>query len=64
MSANEGDSRDWPGFSEEVRVGAANISAAFPDRDNVKNNNVAGRWAAGWDAAGPAQVLDLHERGV
>lgn len=32
VTANEGDAReDWPGFSEEVRVGAATIDPVFDD---------------------------------
>lgn len=46
VTVNEGDARDWPGFAEEVRVGANNYvldSATFPNRAFLKNNANLGR---------------------
>lgn len=45
-TANEGDARDWPGLSEEVRVGAAAAvldPTAFPNATALKNNAALGR---------------------
>jgi hypothetical protein len=43
-TANEGDARDWPGFSEEARVGSLNLDAtAFPSAATLKNNANLGR---------------------
>jgi len=46
ISANEGDARDYTGFAEEVRVGAATYTldpAIFPDAANLKNIANLGR---------------------
>jgi hypothetical protein len=44
ITANEGDARDWPGLSEEVRVGAASLDAtAFPNGSTLKANGNLGR---------------------
>jgi hypothetical protein len=49
ITANEGDARDWPGFSEERRVNHASIlldPESFPDSvcgGPCKNNNFLGR---------------------
>jgi hypothetical protein len=44
ITANEGDARDWPGLSEEARVGALSLdAAAFPDATALKNNAALGR---------------------
>lgn len=44
ITANEGDARDWPGFSEEERVGSIDLDeAAFPDRDVLQTNVNLGR---------------------
>ncbi|KAI8473100.1 MAG: hypothetical protein J3K34DRAFT_412218 [Monoraphidium minutum] len=67
VSANEGDARDFPGYNEEVRVGAANISAAFPDRDSVKTNGVAGRLTitkATGDTDSDGTLDELHAFGA
>ena len=42
IMANEGDARDYPGFNEEVRVGALNLDAtAFPNKaDLIKPQNL------------------------
>jgi hypothetical protein len=44
MTANEGDARDWPGFSEEVRVSSLSLdTGAFPDGASLKANANMGR---------------------
>ena len=46
LTANEGDARDYSGFSEQVRLGANSYlldPAAFPNANLLKNNNVLGR---------------------
>jgi DNA-binding beta-propeller fold protein YncE len=46
LTANEGDSRDYSGFSEVVRLGATGYAldaTAFPNANLLKNNNVLGR---------------------
>lgn len=46
VTANEGDSRDYTGFSEEVRVGANSYvldPVAFPNAATLKNNANLGR---------------------
>ncbi len=46
ITANEGDSRDIPGYSEEIRVGAAGYvldPAVFPNAAFLKNNANLGR---------------------
>jgi 6-phosphogluconolactonase (cycloisomerase 2 family) len=46
ITANEGDSRDYSGFSEVVRLGATGYAldaTAFPYANLLKNNNVLGR---------------------
>ena len=46
ITANEGDARDWPGFAEEIRVGAAGYvldPVAFPNAADLKNNANLGR---------------------
>ena len=46
LTANEGDARDYTGFSEQVRLGAAGYvldPTAFPNANLLKNNNVLGR---------------------
>ncbi|MEA5601280.1 choice-of-anchor I family protein [Nostoc sp. UHCC 0252] len=48
ITANEGDSRDYTGFSEEIRVGAAGYvldSTAFPNAATLKQNTNLGRLA-------------------
>lgn len=45
-SANEGDARDWPGFNEEVRVGAGSYvldPATFPNASVLKQAANLGR---------------------
>jgi hypothetical protein len=44
ITANEGDARDWPGFSEEARVGSLTLDATqFPNAAALKNNASLGR---------------------
>jgi uncharacterized protein len=44
VMANEGDTRDWPGFNEEARVGALTLdSAAFPNAATLIDNANLGR---------------------
>jgi len=46
ITANEGDARDYAGFSEEARVGSAGVvldPAAFPFGRTLKNNGQLGR---------------------
>jgi hypothetical protein len=46
ITANEGDARDYTGFSEEIRVGSNNYRldpAAFPNGSALKNNAALGR---------------------
>jgi hypothetical protein len=44
VTANEGDARDWPGFSEEVRVGSVTLDpVVFPDGATLRQNANLGR---------------------
>jgi hypothetical protein len=46
VTANEGDARDYPGLTEEVRVGAAAYvldPILFPNAADLKNNQLLGR---------------------
>jgi hypothetical protein len=46
VTANEGDARDWPGFTEEIRVGAGGYrldATRFPDAATLKQNASLGR---------------------
>lgn len=44
ITANEGDARDYPGYSEEKRVGSLNLDpVAFPYAVDLKKNNNLGR---------------------
>jgi len=44
ITANEGDARDYTGFSEEARVGSLNLDpTAFPNAAALKNNAALGR---------------------
>jgi 2',3'-cyclic-nucleotide 2'-phosphodiesterase/3'-nucleotidase/5'-nucleotidase len=46
VMANEGDSRDWPGFREDVRVSTLKLDpTAFPNGDELKQTNNLGRLA-------------------
>jgi len=44
ITANEGDARDWPGFSEEARVGSLQLDpSAFPNAAELQKNASLGR---------------------
>lgn len=44
VTANEGDARDYDGFSEEVRVKDLTLDpTAFPDRDSLQEDEALGR---------------------
>ena len=44
ITANEGDARDWPGYSEEARISSLNLDpTAFPNATTLKNNANLGR---------------------
>ena len=44
VMANEGDSREWPGFTEEARIGTLNLDpTAFPNAAELKRTNNLGR---------------------
>jgi YVTN family beta-propeller protein len=44
VTANEGDARDWPGYSEEVRVSTQSLDpVAFPNGSALKGNTQIGR---------------------
>ncbi|KIY91701.1 alkaline phosphatase-like protein, partial [Monoraphidium neglectum] len=67
VTANEGDSRDYTGYTEEVRVAAANIDAAFPNRTAFRDNNGAGRLTvttATGDKDGDGDLDEVHVLGA
>jgi Esterase-like activity of phytase len=46
VTANEGDARDWPGYTEEVRVGSSTVAldpTLFPNATVLKNTANLGR---------------------
>ena len=44
VMANEGDTREWPGFREDVRLSTRNLDTnAFPNGAELKRNNNLGR---------------------
>jgi hypothetical protein len=44
VMANEGDTREWPGFREDVRLSTRTLDAsAFPNGTELKRNNNLGR---------------------
>lgn len=44
ITANEGDARDWPGFSEEARVGSLTLDPTlFPNAATLRRNENLGR---------------------
>jgi len=44
ITANEGDARDWPGFSEEARIGSLTLDPTlFPNATTLKRNENLGR---------------------
>lgn len=67
-TANEGDGREWPGLTEEVRISDASIvldPSVFPNASEIKNNANLGRLristASGKNAAG--QFRELYAAG-
>src|SRR6185503_5121986 len=46
VTANEGDTREWPGFREDVRLSTRNLDTnVFPNAAALKQNNNLGRLA-------------------
>ncbi|MET0535921.1 MAG: choice-of-anchor I family protein [Steroidobacter sp.] len=44
ITANEGDARDWPGFSEEARIGSLTLDPTlFPNAATLRRNENLGR---------------------
>jgi hypothetical protein len=70
VTVNEGDARDWPGFAEEIRVGANGYvpdSATFPNRTFLKNNANLGRLqltAASGDLDGDGDIDRIQALGA
>jgi len=67
VMANEGDTRVWPGYSEEVRVSALTLDpTAFPNGDDLKQSNRLGRLTitrAGTDPDNDGDVDTLFSLG-
>jgi len=70
VMANEGDVRaDWPGYTEEVRVGASNYQldpTRFPDAAAIKANSRLGRLKASLasgDLDGDGDFDEIHAYG-
>ena len=69
ITANEGDARDYDGFSEEFRVGDEEIvldPTAFPDAEYLKNNALLGRLritSANGDTDGDGDYDELYAYG-
>ncbi|MFM7153451.1 MAG: choice-of-anchor I family protein, partial [Bacteroidota bacterium] len=70
VTANEGDSRAWTGYSEEVRVGASNYlldPATFPNAATLKLNGNLGRLQlsnATGDLDGDGDIDQIHALGA
>ena len=67
VTANEGDARDYDGFSEEVRMRSANVDAAFPNRAVLRDNAQLGRLnltSASGDVDGDGDLDELHAFGA
>lgn len=68
VTANEGDSRDYKGYSEEARVGKLALDrAAFPDADNLQMKENLGRLkvtTANGDADGDGRYEALYAFGA
>jgi 2',3'-cyclic-nucleotide 2'-phosphodiesterase/3'-nucleotidase/5'-nucleotidase len=61
ITANEGDVRDWPAFSEERRIGALTLDpAAFPDAAELRKASNLGRLKV-TSTLGDADGDGLHE---
>ncbi len=68
-TANEGDARDYPGFSEEARVSSLTLDAArFPNAATLRENANLGRLtvstAAGADSDGDGDIDVLNVYGA
>ncbi len=69
VSANEGDARDYDGFSEEFRVGDSEIAldgSAFPDAEYLKEDVLLGRLritSANGDTDGDGDYDELYAYG-
>ncbi|WP_205695512.1 choice-of-anchor I family protein [Conexibacter sp. SYSU D00693] len=67
-TANEGDARDWPGFSEEARVSSLTLDpTAFPNRVDLQKNPQLGRLNVSkveGDTDGDGDVDELHSFGA
>jgi hypothetical protein len=68
VTANEGDSRDYDGYSEEERVGDLNLdSLTFLDRDYLQNSHLLGRLkttTAGDDIDGDGDFDEIYSYGT
>lgn len=68
FTANEGDSRDYDGYSEEERVRDLDLdSAAFPDRDYIQNSLLLGRLkttTANGDTDGDGDFDEIYSYGT
>jgi len=68
VMANEGDTRVWPGYSEEVRIGSLTLDTnAFPNAAELKQTNQLGRLTittANLDADGDGDVDVLYSLGA
>lgn len=70
ITANEGDSRDYKGFGEEVRVGASAYvldATVFPNGSTLKNNANLGRLQltnASGDTDGDGDFDEIHAFGA
>lgn len=68
VTANEGDSRDYDGFSEEVRVKDLNLDpAAFPNAAELQKNENLGRLKttiANGDSDGDGQFEEIYSYGA
>ncbi|MCA9105535.1 MAG: choice-of-anchor I family protein [Planctomycetales bacterium] len=69
-TANEGDSRDYDGYSEETRIGSSSYvldPTVFPDAAALKNNGILGRLnvtLATGDTDGDGDYDEIHAFGA
>ena len=68
IMANEGDSREWPGFREDVRASTLTLDPiAFPDGAELKRTNNLGRLTVSrmdGDTDGDGDFDELHAYGA